>query len=258
MSIITDPIVNLPFLYINGLNMSQTTATATSFAVSAGQCRDNTNTYDLTLKSNTTVNVNSIGLNGLDTGTFAASTVYYVYLIADSQGYNQTGVIISTNKTLPAMPNPLNPKGSYTVYRRIGSFASLNTPNVPIFYQIGSGSTRELLYDSPVQVAYTPTTSFSTCSLAVAVPSFAPIKVSLSIAYNTSVAGGQINARAYNPAGGLESQINLSAVVATETSRFAPFDMIAMLNNGAPTIQLQTANTSDIITILVNGFVDNL
>ena len=50
------PIINLPFLYINGLIVSNDATTEqTVIDLSAGQCRDSTNTYDMVLNAPITV-----------------------------------------------------------------------------------------------------------------------------------------------------------------------------------------------------------
>ncbi len=55
------------------------------------------------------------GVNGLDTGTIAASTQYAIYLIGDSRGYNQVAAIIS----LTSNSGPTIPFG-YDSYRLLG------------------------------------------------------------------------------------------------------------------------------------------
>ena len=101
-----DPIYGLAHLYISGMNIS--VASTTVLAVAPGQCRDSNDVLDMPigfanlqgniypapqyqgyqppLFINSAVN----GINGLDSGTLAASTFYAIYIIGDSRGYNQT------------------------------------------------------------------------------------------------------------------------------------------------------------------------
>src|SRR5580692_3582295 len=93
-----DPIINQPFLYVNGLLVSNDATTPnTVLDIAAGQCRDSNNVIDMILgdflnegygtdNSSTSLNAAVNGLNGLDTGSLAASTMYAVYIIADSSG----------------------------------------------------------------------------------------------------------------------------------------------------------------------------
>src|SRR5258708_33714271 len=60
------------------------------------------------------------GVNGLDTGTIAASTQYAVYLIGDSRNYNNAAAVISLTSNYP---DPLMPSG-YDSYRLIGFMAT--------------------------------------------------------------------------------------------------------------------------------------
>lgn len=117
-----DAIYALPHLYISGLSISP--ASTTLLAVAPGAARDSNNILDMVvglqnyfgidnpavqfqgyqpgLLINSAVN----GVNGLDTGTIAASTQYAVYLIGDSRLYNTTAAMISlTSNVSPIMPS---------------------------------------------------------------------------------------------------------------------------------------------------------
>jgi hypothetical protein len=128
-------VYSLPHLYIQGLQLSAAAPTgATSIIVAPGSARDNNNNLDMVvgvqnyagidlpasqiqgyqpgLLVSSTVN----GVNGLDTGTIAASTQYAVYLIGDSRLYNATAAMLSLTSNYPG---PIMPKG-YDSYRLIG------------------------------------------------------------------------------------------------------------------------------------------
>ena len=125
----------LPTLFLHGLQIAP--ASTTLLSVSPGGARDSTNSmtmvvglanafgnvlpntlyanYQQGLFINSAVN----GINGLDTGTIAASTQYAVYLIGDSRNYNATGAVISlTSNTAPVLPS------GYDSYRLIGFMAT--------------------------------------------------------------------------------------------------------------------------------------
>jgi hypothetical protein len=126
-----DPIYSLPHLYISGLNIS--VASTTVLGIAPGQARDSSNNIDMpvgfpNLQGNVfpaiqfqnympglLVSSAVNGVNGLDTGTIAASTQYAVYLIGDSRGYNQVAALLS----LTSNAFPLLPLG-YDSYRLIG------------------------------------------------------------------------------------------------------------------------------------------
>lgn len=117
-----DPIYSLPHLYISGLNVS--VASTTVLAIGPGQARDSNDFIDMPVSfPNLAGNTNPAvlfqnvqqplyissavnGLNGLDTGTIAASTQYAIYLIGDSRGYNNVAGLISlASNAAPLVPN---------------------------------------------------------------------------------------------------------------------------------------------------------
>lgn len=126
-----DPVFGLPHLYIQGLNIS--VASTTVLAIAPGQARDSNDMIDMPVgfpDANNNVNppilfqnyqqpliVNSAvnGVNGLDTGTIAASTQYAIYLIGDSRNYNAVAGLLS----LTSNAGPIIPFG-YDSYRLIG------------------------------------------------------------------------------------------------------------------------------------------
>ena len=77
------PMVNLGDLYVQGGRMAYVTGATHTFTVTAGQFRDQSNTNDIILAA-TTPSLLVSGLNGIDTGSVAASTVYYVYAVGSS------------------------------------------------------------------------------------------------------------------------------------------------------------------------------
>lgn len=126
-----DAVYKLPWLYIYGLNISIYSTTV--LAIAPGAARDQSNNVDIevgfqNLLGNTLpatlfqnyqppILINSAvnGINGLDTGTLAASTQYAIYLIADSRQYKPVGAILSLTSNV----SPILPLG-YDSYRLIG------------------------------------------------------------------------------------------------------------------------------------------
>lgn len=106
--------------HIAGLILSNAVGDPTNdVVITAGTCRDSTNTEDMTLGSSLTKRLDAawtVGDNqgGLDTGAIA-NTTYHMWLIKRTD----TGVVdalFSTSATAPTMPT------NYTKKRRIGSF----------------------------------------------------------------------------------------------------------------------------------------
>lgn len=91
-----------------------------------------TNFLGVTNSSVKTLTLTTNGANGLDTGSLAATTIYYVFLI-----YNQTSgssaMLASTSGTAPAMPT------GYTYKRFVGMFRTDASSNVAEGYnQVGN------------------------------------------------------------------------------------------------------------------------
>lgn len=126
-----DAIYALPHLYISGLSIAP--ASTTLLSVAPGAARDSNNILDMVVglqnyagidnpaiqfqnyQAGLLINSAVNGVNGLDTGTIAASTQYAVYLIGDSRLYNVTAAVLS----LTSQPGPVMPKG-YDSFRLIG------------------------------------------------------------------------------------------------------------------------------------------
>ena len=126
-----EAIYALPHLYVQGLSISS--ASTTLLAVSPGAARDSTNSIDMVVglqnyfgidnpalqfqnyQAGLLINSAVNGVNGLDTGTIAASTQYAIYLIGDSRNYQTTAAVLS----LTSNPAPTLPQG-YDSYRLIG------------------------------------------------------------------------------------------------------------------------------------------
>ncbi len=158
---------------MSGLQLSW--VSATSLLVADGECSDSTNSYDIVVNTNgvgTTLSGSSVGLNALDTGTIAASTMYYIYAVGDPSGFNIPGFVISASSTGPVMPKGLNPS-NYSLSRLVGFALTNGSANFLAFYMTGSASQRFYQYDVPVAVVVPSSgtsTTFVAVDLSVAVP----------------------------------------------------------------------------------------
>lgn len=168
------PIVNLGNSYVNGLQL--TWLTGTTMFIGGGQARDSTDINDILLSpAGCTINVAVQGINGIDQGTIAASTFYYVYVIGDSTamdttspGYVPTAGLISLSATNPALP------ANYDMFRRIGTVLTSSGSVLLAFRQLRAQAYRKMWYDTSISVlAATAAAAFTAQSLAVAVPPIA-------------------------------------------------------------------------------------
>lgn len=202
-----DPIANAPSLYLNGMNISILGNTTLSVAV--GACRDMGNQYDIITTTATTVSNASVGINALDSGTVAASTIYAVWAIADPTGFRPTGFTLSTSFSAPALPF------GYGIVRRIGVAITDASSHFIALTQVGNNSQRNYFYDAPLRVLNAgASTSYAAVDLSTAVPPIVT-PVIFNYSYTPSTAGHSASFRATGSA----STTNLPSVTAPVVSQ---------------------------------------
>jgi hypothetical protein len=261
-----DPIINQPFLYVNGLLVSNDATTPnTVLDIAAGQCRDSNNVIDMILgdflnegygtdNSSTSLNAAVNGLNGLDTGSLAASTMYGVYIIADSSGKHATGAILSANQTTPALPF------GYDSYRRIAFWPTDSSSHFLLgYYSVGGVGTavRTFFYDAPQATAVTAgaETSATNVNLIKFVPNFNNFPVWMYTSYVPATAG---NALSMQPGNGTGFPVVITGQVATKavtTNSLILAQSVVISTVSSPVINYKVSNSSDTAAIDVVGFV---
>lgn len=192
-------IVNASNLYINGINMSSSiTVPNTQITVTAGICRDSTDTFDLILGNylgqlsqalplnvNTTLDLTKTGINGLSSGsTLAASTAYLVYVVADVFLGNPTGVMaVTVGQTL------IFPYG-YNAVRFVGTFATDSSSHIVSFFTEGSAIERSMIFNvAPTVLTAGNATTLTAINLAAVVPSNVASQVTFLASFTPAVAG---------------------------------------------------------------------
>ncbi len=140
---VTIPMVNAPYLSIQGLSLGWESATLVS--VSAGRARNSSNLNDITLDDDVVINAATTGAGGLDIGALANSTFYAVYVIGDSTKYEVGSALISADLEQPLLPS------GYDMYRRVGYVLTSGAAAILEFRQVGSGEDRWMWYDVGIQ-----------------------------------------------------------------------------------------------------------
>ncbi len=102
----------LPPGYWTGLHI--TFGSNTEINLASGAARSSTNISSIFTAAGNIIDITASGVNGLDTGTVAANTTYYVFNIGDSTLVNPGRGMFSLSSTAPTMP--LN----YNVFRLVG------------------------------------------------------------------------------------------------------------------------------------------
>lgn len=252
------PVAPLQFLYINGMLGSW--ASNTTLSIAAGQCRDSTNNLDINIGNYlygtapapasanvaTTVNTAVTGLNGLDTGTLAASTWYYLYAIADSSFHNPAGYILSTSATAPTLP------GGYDSYRLIGYWLTDGSTHFIKAYETGTGTSRFKEYDAPISVLSGGTaTSLTAVTLTGAVPPIDALPVYLDVSYTPATAADYVT---FVPGGSTATTgPSVSSVVAAK-AQLAQIKVMSKLVSSVAKVSYINSASSGATTALVAGF----
>jgi len=249
--------VELPNTYISGFAIS--VASNTTLSIGAGICRDSTNSVDITLGSSNlnangqyvaaplTLNAAVVGANGIDAGTFAASKVYAVYMIADSLGYRTT----ASTMTLASNSSPALPLG-YDVFRLIGYAVSDGSTHFLPAYISGTANTRFFTFDAPQATAVTAGNSatYAGVVLTTLVCPVANTPVLVYTNWTANAAADTLKMQGYSSTG---DAVSLIAPVAGATAHTTTYNQVlAQLNSAAPTINYKVS--AGTVAINVAGF----
>lgn len=259
-----DPIYQLPFLYLNGLLISNDTTTPhTVLDIAAGQCRDSNDVMDivlgspnlegLTVSAPLLLNAAVNGVNGLDTGTFAANTMYAIYMIADSRYYQPTASIA----TLATNSSPLMPFG-YDSYRLIGYWA---TQVGSAFWAVGYmsnaiGGSRQFLYDAPVALTLASSGAATTYSggataLTGLVPPINNVPVLFAASFIPGNAAG--DTMKLQPGNATGDAVIITGQVTT-VHITENVTVLSQLVSAVPTVNYKVTNAGDTAALNVAGY----
>jgi hypothetical protein len=242
------PFVEVPFAYANGLKISNNATTPnTKFDIALGQCRDSTDTYQIVLPAGITVNAATTGLNALDTGTLAASTVYFIHLVSDPVTLQATGAVLSLSATAPLLPF------GYSAFKHIGSIVTDSSVHFLPGYWTGGGQARTFLYDAPQATAITAgaATSYTAVDLSAVVPGVVDGRI---VYINTAFTPGAASRTlSMQPTGGTGDAVTVtgqvtSVVVTTQSI------LMSKLSSSAAKISYKVANGTDAVNIKVAGY----
>jgi hypothetical protein len=124
-------------VYIYGLESER--ATLFSVSLYAGECRDNDNTYNMTNSGTLTCNITVSGANGLDTGSEANSTWYWLFLIEKSSDGTEAS-LFSTSRFSPTLPS------GYDKFRLVAAYYNDSSGNLVKCFFTGMGFRKTATY----------------------------------------------------------------------------------------------------------------
>jgi hypothetical protein len=258
-----EQIVNQPFLYINGLLISNDATTPnTKVDVAAGICRDSTNVYDMNLGNYlnanpslananvaTVINAAANGVNGLDTGSLAASTFYNIFVIADPTGFLPTAAILSVNAVATG---PVMPFG-YGIFRHIGTILTDGSSHFLLtYYTAGVTGSRYAQYDAPITVTVTASgtsATYSAMDLSVAVPLVSFRRAAVQMKYTCNAAADSVKFQPTGATGDYITYLGQVASVALEES----FLILPLIATAKPEISYKVS-AGTLNTVQVQGY----
>ncbi len=239
----------IPF-YFNGLGISNDATTPnTKLDVATGSCLDSTGTFQLSLSAAVVINAASNGLNGLDTGSLAASTVYKVFIIADPVTQQASGAMISASAT------PLLPYG-YSAYALIGyATTDASVHFLAGYWSDNDSPRRTFTYDAPIICLSAGTqTSYTGVALTAFVPPVANTPVVIYSNFTANAAADIEALQGYNSTG---DAVTIIAPVAGATAHTTSQNtVLAQLNTAAPSIKYKVS--AGALSLYVCGYTFDL
>lgn len=240
-----EPIVNLPNLYMNLLNVARTGNL--TYTVQAGEARDSTNVYDIVNSVVLTGNMANVGVNGIDTGAIAASKLYNIYILADSRGFNPAATVISLTNP------PIMPFG-YDIYRLIGHLASDASSHLLAGYWHGNYNDRQWIYDAPQATAVTAgaATTYTAVDLTNLVPVVNNLPVMMAFAFTPGAASRTLKLQGLNSTGDavtITGQVT-AVVMSNNVGVYAQTSTAPV----KPEINYKVSNAGDAVALNVAGY----
>lgn len=226
-----------PYFYINGLGLSNDATTPnTKLDVGAGVTIDSTNTFQLRNQATIVIDATKNGLNGLDTGALAASTVYAVFLIADPITSNPIGAMISKSYTAPLMPF------GYSAFALLGYVTTdASTHFLKGYWSDNDSASRTFTYDAFQATAITSGNSSSYAN--VDLTKFVPLVNNLPVmVYTNFAANAAADILALQSGNGTGDQAIIIGQVAGSSAHLASMSTVLAQTVAISTVPSPTIN----------------
>jgi len=229
--------------YVSAASVSVGTAGESSWV------KDSTNVLLMTWSGLLTADITVSGAGGLDTGSEAADTLYYVHIIGDTSGTNTPKALISLSATAPTMPS------GYDVFRRLGAFRNDGSSDILWFWQAGAGRDRWMYYgedeSQTTVLSAGSATTFTDVDSSAYVPSTSRL-IDFHPQYET--AGGAASDTAIiKPKGAQGSSTKLGPGVVTG---FRMRTTALMACDSSQLIEYKTSAAASTLTLNVRGYLD--
>jgi hypothetical protein len=238
-----------PYYFSNQLQISNDATTPnTKLDIGVGTILDSTATFQLTNGAPVVIDATHNGLNGLDTGTLAASTVYCVYLVADPVNLQTTGAMISLSYVTPLLPF------SYSAFSLIGYVTTDASAHfLKGYWTVSNGSSHLFMYDAPQATAVTAGAAVTATGVALTalVPAVNNTPAWLAIDATPSAASRTLSLTPGN-ATGIAAKLTGQVTAVHVTANVL---VLSQLVTGVPTVNyLWSAGGGDAVAINVAGY----
>lgn len=234
--------------YANGLRISNDATTPnTKLDVAVGNIMDSTGTFQLQLGTAVVINAANTGLNGIDTGALAASTVYAVHLVCDPVTLQTAGCMISLSSTAPTLPFGY---GFFALIGYVVTDASVHF--LKGYWSAGNSTQRLFMYDAPQATAITAgaATTYTAVVLTTLVPAVDLTPVYINSSFTPGAASRVLKLQ---PGGATGDSIiitgQVTSVVVTSQSY-----LYSRLVTSAPNISYLVSNAGDAAALNVAGY----
>jgi hypothetical protein len=221
--------------------------------IAPGSALDVTGSFQVS--SNSTIQINAAvnGLNGLDTGTFAASKIYAVYLVWDPVTNQPTGAMLSLSYTQPLIPF------GYSAFLLIGYATTDSSVHfLKGYWTAGNTSIRTFTYDAFFATAVTAgaSTSYANVNLIQKVPNINNTPVSIYTNFSGNAAGDTLSLQSGN---GVGDQAIITAQVVTATAHMTTLttllaQSVVISTVSSPVINYKVSSGSDAVAVSVAGY----
>ncbi len=220
----------------------------TQVRIAAGAARNQENNNDIVWDSALDVYTDASGAGGIDTGSIAASTPYYLYVVGDSFKNNSPVGVLSTESDGPEVI----PSGYDEWVLVAHGIYSDGSSHILPFIRNGNDLVREHYYNTPIAIVTNgAATTFTDVDAAAYVP--ANTIVYLKGALTPNSAGNQVQLRS-KASSATAGNSGFSAVVAA-VEQIMPVEVQV---NSASLFQYLVSNGSDSVDLYIVGFKDVL
>ena len=231
-------------LYIVGLDQSVDDVALLS--VAAGQARDSTNCFDIVVANPLSINFAAVGAGGLDTGTVAINSGYYIYVLYDQTQALLPAACASLNSVTPVLPTTFGV--GYSHYRLVGFITTDGSGELIVSTAATGAVSGFVQLDNPIEVLTAGTAIVATdVDLSAAVPAVGVARVTLQADFLPNAPANTATIGNYDISG-LVAAVNQSEQVHTLVINVA----------GVPSISYFLSTASAALTLTVLGYESTL